>query len=138
MNYLDILAGRASETYTGARYYKALPTAALPSDVAEDTAPELFDYEYVDVTSRRYTAIFGNVVTMDAARTAISTKSSIDFTPNGYVALKDGYLYQIEEIGIDARSAPKEAARILLAPVGVTKVLRLLRVFDAWGIAGGR
>lgn len=142
MNFLDIISGRASQTYTGARYYETMPIADVYAENTEyesaQNAGKLFDYEYIDVTSRRYAKVFGNVISTDATQTAIMTKSDINFVPNSYVALKDGNLYQIGEVGIDARNAPKEAARFLLSPVGTEKVLRLNRIADAWGIAGAR
>lgn len=140
MNFLDILTGRAAQTYTGARYYRTIPTAVYPSEADSESSAsyELFEYEYVDLTQRRYTKVFGNVITSEAAQTGIMTKSNIDFEPNAYVALKDGFLYQIMEVGEDVRNVSKEAARYLLTPVGVEKILRLNRVVDAWGIAGGR
>lgn len=140
MNFLDIIKGGADETYTGGQYYSELPSAAIPGDedFEPQSAPEIFNYEYVDLTSRRYARIFGNVVTVDGATTCIKTRSDISFAPDGYVALRDGYLYQIMDVGIDTRSAPKEAARFLLAPTGAEKVLRLNRIEDAWGIAGRR
>ena len=140
MNFLDIISGRASQTYTGARYYETMPIADVYAGSeyeAAQNAGKLFDYEYIDVTSRRYAKVFGNVISTNATQTAIMTKSDINFVPNSYVALKDGNLYQISEVGIDARNAPKEAARFLLSPVGTEKVLRLKRIADAWCIAGG-
>ena len=140
MNFLDILAGRAAQTYTGARYYKTLPTATYPTEEGAESSSlyEVFEYEYVDLTQRRFAKIFGNVVTTEAAQTGIMTKANIDFEPNAYVALRDGHLYQITEVGEDARNVSKEAARILLSPIGTEKILRLNRIADPWGIAGGR
>jgi hypothetical protein len=145
MNYLDILAGRAQNTYTGGKYYEELPDTTVPGDtvsgalapIKTQKGPRLFDYEYVDRSSRRYTKIFGNTVSTDATVTAISTMSPIDFSPNAYVALRDGSLYLIQDVGVD-NTERKEAARYLLAPVAREKVLRLTKIADVWGIGGLR
>ena len=139
MNMLDILAGRAGKTFFGGKYYAEMPDPSIPGDEGFTTGngPQLFDYEYVDKSSRRYTKIFGNTVSTDATVTAISTRSPIDFAPNAYVALRDGNLYLIEEVGTD-NSERKEAAMYLITPVAREKVLRITKVADVWGIGGNR
>lgn len=134
MDFLDILQGRYEQTYNG-RYYKKLPTPAID---ASEAAPQPFDYEHVDVTEWRYQQLIGNLIVTDAANTTIKTRTSIKFTPNTHVALQDGNLYLITSITEDPRSVPKEAARIMVVPVGLEKVIRLRQVDDPWGIGGAR
>jgi hypothetical protein len=92
----------------------------------------------VDVTEWRYQQLIGNLIVTDAANTTIKTRTSIKFTPNTHVALQDGNLYLITSITEDPRSVPKEAARIMVVPVGLEKVIRLRQVDDPWGIGGAR
>lgn len=134
MNFIDILVGRANETYTGARYYSKLPS----SDLSVLVTPESFSYEYVNPTEYRYSRILGNVITTDGADTTVKTRAPISFAPNGYVTLKDGNLYLISSVTVDTSDTPKQAARILLIPRGTAKILRLIKTADPWGIGGKR
>ena len=103
---------------------------------AANAAPMIFDYEAVDVTEWRYQQLIGNLIVTDAANTTVKTRSSVKFAPNTYVALQDGNLYLITSVTEDPRSVPKEAARIMVFPVGLEKVLRLKQIDDPWGIGG--
>lgn len=140
MNYIDLIAGRANETFSGGRYYPEEPTSASPfdADFQAENAPKQFTYEYINPTERRYTSVLGNVITNDGADTTIKTRKPIDFKPNAYVALRDGNLYQIRSVTVDTTDIPKQAARILLMPRGTARILRLLKVDDPWGIGGKR
>lgn len=140
MNYIDIISGRANETFSGGRYYAELP---LPNNefsagVQESGAPLKFTYEYVNPDERRYTSVLANVISQDGADTTVKTRAPHEFMPNSYVTLRDGKLYQIRSVVIDTTDIPKQAARILLLPRGTAKILRLLRIDDPWGIGGKR
>lgn len=140
MNYIDVIAGRAQETYSGGRYYKEMPTSSIPeaADGVATAGPQRFNYEYVDVTEWRYSRLLGNVIGTDGADTTVKTRAPIDFKPNGYVALRDGNLYQIRSCTLDTTEGSKMAARILLMPRGTARILRLLKVPDPFGIGGRR
>lgn len=140
MNYIDLIAGRANETFSGGRYYPEMPTSDYPwgEDFDTDNAPKQFSYEFVNPNERRYTSVLGNVITTDGADTTIKTRKPIDFKPNAYVALRDGNLYQIRSVTLDTTDIQKQAARILLLPRGTARILRLLKVDDPFGIGGKR
>lgn len=140
MNYIDVIAGRANETFSGGRYYAELPLSnnEFSAGVQESAAPLKFTYEYVNPTERRYASVLGNIISQDGADTTVKTRAPHEFVPNGYVALRDGFLYQIRSVTTDTTDIPKQAARILLLPRGTAKILRLLKVDDPWGIGGRR
>lgn len=140
MNYIDIISGRAGETFTGGRYYAELPIldAPSPGEPIPDISPKSFTYEYVNPDERRYTSVLANVISQDGADTTVKTRAPHEFMPNSYVTLRDGKLYQIRSVVIDTTDIPKQAARILLLPRGTAKILRLLRIDDPWGIGGKR
>lgn len=134
MDLLDILEGRYNQTYTG-RYYAKLPT---PSLLATGAAPVYFDYEIVDPYSYQYTRLLGNIIDTDSASVTIMTRSS-DISRsavNKHIALQDGRLYLVTSVTEDPRSISREAARLMIVPRNVDKILRLKEVEDPWGIGG--
>lgn len=135
MDIIDFLTNRSRQTYTGGKYYDELPSTDVYS---ADKAPKIFDYEYIDPTERRYASILENVITTDAADTTIMTRAHITFIPDAYIALRDGFLYQIESVIDDTRETQSQAARFSIFPPGVSHIIRLKKISDAWGIAGGR
>ena len=129
MDILDIITGRGGMTYTG-RYYKELPAV-------EEAAkkPQLFDYEYVDVSEVRYQKLLANIITNDSATETVKTTSAIRFEPNTHVVLQDGKMYLITSVTVD-KSKSKQAGAFAISPVGAEKVVRLFEVEDVWNIGG--
>lgn len=90
------------------------------------------NYEWVDVFSRTYRRLFGNVQSFAAGETSIRTADLQDYKVGGIVCTQDGQSFSILQVARDYQAAPKQAFRIQGLPVGVQVVLRLVTIPDPW------
>lgn len=121
---LDIMNPHAQFTLSG-RYYSKRP------DGPEDGA-QLFNYEYVDPSSRQWRTIFSNIQG-SADETAVRSGDQLSFKEStGIICLQDGKWYKIVSKMTDYQSAPKQAFRVLPVPVGTQYIIRLLSVKMPW------
>ena len=121
---LDIMNPRVRFT-AQATYY---PYESV--DPADGGTP--INYESVDVFSRTYRRLFGNIQSFQAGETSIRTADLQDYKVGGLVCTQDGQSFSILQVARDYQAAPKQAFRIQGLPVGVQVVLRLVTIPDPW------
>ena len=134
MDFLDICMGRYNQTCTG-KYYKMLPDATEITDDAGNVPYGIpFDYEYVDVTTRAYKQLIGNLTESEGIVTAIKTREALEWKIGAFIILMDGKLCSVISINEDRSNTGKEAARILPIPLGTEYVLRLTEYENPRGL----
>ena len=121
---LDILNPKARFT-AQATYY---PSASVSSA----DGGTLINYESVDVFSRTYRRLFGNIQSFQAGEASIRTADLLDYKVGGIISTQDGQTFSILQVSRDYQAAPKQAFRIQGLPVGVQIVLRLVTIPDPW------
>ena len=126
MDFLDITMTKDKQTLTG-KYYKKYPN--FPNDFCE-----VFNYEYVDTSSKSFQRIFGNVTENNATITTIKTKNSIDFKVESFILLQNNKFYQILEVGEDYQSVNREVYRYVNKVSGIEKTLRLTEIDNPYQI----
>ena len=89
-------------------------------------------YEHVDMLSRGWRRLFGNVQDFNAGETSIRTPDLHEYKSGSVVKLQDGGTYTVLQAAKDYSTAPKQAYRIQGLPIGVTAVLRLVERQDGW------
>ena len=136
MDFLDVMTGRFSQTFTG-RYYPSLPPVGTVKNINDATAtvdPRYFDYEVIDPESYSYRQLLQNLIDKDGAELTIKTNAAHDYRIGGYVALPNGELYTILSKTRDTRNASKQAAVVLPIPAGTEYILRLVTYNNPRGL----
>lgn len=121
---LDIMNPRVRFT-AQATYY---PHESV--DPADGGTP--INYESVDVFSRTYRRLFGNIQSFQAGETSIRTADLLDYKVGGIIRTQDGQTFSILQVSRDYQAAPKQAFRIQGLPIGVQVVMRLVTIDDPW------
>lgn len=123
---LDILNPRERFTAEGT-YWNERP------DSAEQGGGKKFNFEYVDVYSRTYRRLFGNMQSYEAGEVAIRTNDDLNYKTEGYFMSQDGTLFRIIQVAKDYQAASKQALRLLGTPLGTEFVIRAVNVDNPWG-----
>lgn len=97
-----------------------------------DNGGHVIRYEHVDMLSRGWRRLFGNVQDFNAGETSIRTPDLHAYKSGSIVKLQDGGTYTVLLAAKDYSTAPKQAYRIQGLPIGVTAVLRLVERQDGW------
>lgn len=97
-----------------------------------DNGGHVIRYEHVDMLSRGWRRLFGNVQDFNAGETSIRTPDLHAYKSGSIVKLQDGGTYTVLQAAKDYSTAPKQAYRIQGLPIGVTAVLRLVERQDGW------
>ena len=97
-----------------------------------DNGGHVIRYEHVDMLSRGWRRLFGNVQDFNAGETSIRTPDLHAYKSGSVVKLQDGGTYTVLLAAKDYSTAPKQAYRIQGLPIGVTAVLRLVERQDGW------
>lgn len=126
MDALDFLKPRAKFTSIG-KYWDERPESSTKGG-------KLFNYEWVDPSSRTYRRLFANIQTFDAGESAIRTNEALRYKIGGYVMTQDGQLFRILQCATDYSAAPKQAFQLIDIPVGTEYVLRIVSVDNRWGV----
>lgn len=99
-------------------------------DPADGGTP--INYESVDVFSRTYRRLFGNIQSFQAGETSIRTADLLDYKVGGIIRAQDGQTFSVLQVSRDYQAAPKQAFRIQGLPIGVQVVMRLVTIDDPW------
>ena len=137
MDFLDIAMGKFNQTYTG-KFYKALPSPVLPQsdeDLYEIVDPEIFNYEYVQVTSKTYKKLIDNLTEAEGITTVIKTRNHLKWKIGSYVILMDGRMCTVTSVIEDRSNTNSEAARLFPFPLETEFILQLVECENPRGIS---
>lgn len=116
------------------QYARFTQTGTWDPDIVAgpDNGGHVIRYEHVDMLSRGWRRLFGNVQDFNAGETSIRTPDLHAYKSGSIVKLQDGGTYTVLLAAKDYSTAPKQAYRIQGLPIGVTAVLRLVERQDGW------